>query len=290
MQSMTGFGRGTAEDGGCAFVAEARSVNHRYLDVAVRVPREYAGLEDRIRAQVRARVGRGRIDVSVAVSAQAPGERGVRVDTALAARYHKLLQDLAAHLSISSEVDAGFFLGLPGVLEVRERLPDGDADWPAIEAAVAAALQALEAMRGREGTALGAALERGLATVRACLERVASRAPVVAAEQVARVRTRLEALQTGAAQGEAFPFDPAARLERVDISEELERLRSHLEQAAACLSAPGPVGRRLEFLAQEMQREWGTISAKASDRAIADDAVSARVAVEQVREQVQNIE
>lgn len=269
-------------------MAEVRTVNHRYLDVNVRLPREYGALEDRMRAQVRGCLGRGRVDVSVTPGTAATAERALRVDTVLVGRYHQALQDLAAHLGVSPEVDAGFFLGLPGVLEVRDRSPDEEADWPVIEAALAAALRDLEAMRAREGGVLASALQRGLGAIGACADRVAERAPVAAAEQVARVRSRLQALQVG--PGEPIPFDPAALLDRADISEELDRLRSHLGQAAACLEASGPVGRRLEFLAQEMQREWGTISAKASDREIAELAVSARVAVEQVREQVQNIE
>lgn len=288
MRSMTGFGRAAAGEG--AFSAEARSVNHRYLEVSVRLPRQYAGLEERVRAQVRARCARGRVDLVVSAGPASGRPRAVRVDTALAARYHRSLQDLAEHLGLAAQVDAGFFLGLPGVLELAEPSADEEADWPELAAAVELALDALEVMRWREGEALGAALREALGVVRGCLEQVAAMAPLAAQEQVGRVRVRWEAWRAGNPGGEVPPFDPVVLLERSDIAEELERLRSHLGQADACLLEAGPVGRRLEFLAQEMQREWGTISAKAADREIADAAVRARVAVEQVREQVQNIE
>ncbi len=289
VRSMTGFGRGTGEAGGGMFLAEVRSVNHRYLDVVVHLPRELAELESRVRRRVRSQVGRGRVEVSVIAPTGPERGRGVRVDTELAARYHKLLQDLADHLAIPFQVDARFIFGLPGVLDVYERPVDADRQWQAIDAAVSAALGALEAMRTQEGEVLADALQRSLDVVAACLQRVEDRAPLAAAEQVVRVQSRLEALVGGAVQGESR-FDVMPALERADISEELVRLRSHLGQAAACLPAVGPVGRRLEFLAQEMQREWGTISAKAFDPVIAAEAVTARVAVEQMREQVQNIE
>jgi len=290
VQSMTGFGRGTADARGRAVTAEVRAINHRYLDIAVRLPREHAALEEHVRAQVRSMLQRGRIEVAVSLPPPLEGHRLARIDTALAAQYHELLQAMAGHLRVPYEVDAHFFVGLPGVCEVTEAPLDPDADRPAIAAAVAGALAALTRMREREGECLAAALRACLTTIGACADRVAANLSPAAAAQEERLRARVARLLGGGLPAQDWPLDIAALLERADITEELVRLRSHLGQALACLEAAGPTGRRLDFLAQEMQREWTTISAKAVDPAVAGLAVSARVAVEQVREQVQNIQ
>lgn len=282
---MTGFGRGLAPP---AVVVEVRSVNHRHLEVSVRLPREYAPLEAPMRAAVRQRLARGHVDVQLTVSAPADGGRSPLVDTHLAAQYHRLLQDLAQRLQIPYAAEARALLDLPGVLSVSDPMPDAASAWPGVESALVGALDALVFMRSQEGAALSAALRRSLDALAVFLEAVEQAQPGGTAEQRRRLEQRLASV--GVTPQSLPPGEVAALLERLDISEELARVRSHLVQLAFCLQASEPVGRRMDFLAQELQREWTTIAAKAADETVAQAAVSARVAVEAIREQVQNVE
>lgn len=315
---MTGFGRGAGEADGRAFVAELRAVNHRYLDLVVRLPRECTPLEERVRALLRRHVRRGHLEVTVeGVAVAPPGAAGagraatpgsgptgapalpgggapVRpcVDTELAAAYHGALREVATRLHVPSQVDASFFLGLPGVCSLRPLSTEPDDAWPALEAALLAAVSALARMRRREGEQLASALGLALGTVRTCLDEATRLGPEVAAAQLAGMRRRAADLLGEAARAPSPELVAAwaTLLERAAIEEELVRLGSHLAQVEACLRSEEAVGRRLDFLAQEMLREWNTIAAKAADARLADLAVAARVAVEQVREQVQNVE
>jgi len=289
LRSMTGFGRGSAGASGRTLAVEARSVNHRYLDLALRLPREYGSFEERLRGLVRGRIRRGRVDLVLAAGpGPAPG-RGLVVDTALAAQYHQALRNLAARLGVPIGLDAAALAALPGVCGLSEEPGDPEGDWPLVAIAAQQALDGLDAMRAREGATLAAALAAALGTVGAQLRAAEARAPLAAGERLAALRERLQAALGQASAGGA-PAELWGLLERADIREELVRLGSHLAQAQACLESAEPVGRVLDFLAQEMQREWSTIAAKAVDAELAERAVLARVAVEQIREQVQNVE
>ncbi len=288
MRSMTGFGRGAAGDAPAVSV-EARSINHRHLDVVVRLPREYAALEDRIRALVRGVCHRGRIDLVVTVGSAGAPPRPLRVDTGLASQYHQALRDLAAQLGLPYAPDVREIAGLPGVLTPAEGGRDAEADWPAVAEAARAALLALEEMRTREGVALGADLASRAQEVLGLVDAVQQRLSAARAQHLERLRAAMAAL-VGDMPPDGLRSALAGALERADISEELVRLRSHLDQFRQCLEAEGPVGRRLDFLTQECHREWTTIAAKAVDVRISECAVDARVITEQLREQAQNVE
>lgn len=288
MRSMTGFGRGDAGHAPAVSV-EARATNHRHLDLLVRLPREYATLEDRLRAMIREAVHRGRVEVAVSVGAGQAPVRAPRVDTALASQYHQVLRDLAAMLGLPYAPDVREIVALPGVLATAEDGGDPEADWPAVAEAARTALDALSEMRAREGRALSADLGRRVGDLQALVDAVQERLPAARAEHLQRLTARVAAL-TGELPPDGFRSELAALVERADIAEELVRLGSHLHQFRQCLDAEGPVGRRLDFLAQECHREWTTIAAKAVDVRISEWAVDARVIVEQLREQAQNVE
>ncbi len=291
LRSMTGFGRAAASlDPGPAVVVEARAQNHRHLDVFIRLPREYLVLEERVRARVRARARRGRVELAVAVGADGrSGAANPFVDTAVAARYHEALRELAERLGIPLGLDAGVLAGLPGVCGLAEAGGDVEADWPAIRQAVDEAMEGLDAVRLREGAALAAALEASFDALERLHGDVEAKVPAWARRREADARQRLAEL-LGQGEGALRPEAWAAVLERADVREELDRLRSHLAQARSAARGAEPCGRLLDFLAQEMAREWTTIAAKAGDAGIADATVRARVVVEQVREQVANVE
>lgn len=284
LQSMTGFGRAGAGDG---WQAEVRSVNSRYLDVAVRLPEGWRALEPRVRARVAASFRRGRIEVTLVPPTVGGTGRRVLVDTALAASYDAVLKEIAGLLGRDANGSAALFLGLPGVCHLQDLPPVAEeAAWSALEPMLGSALAGVEAMRRREGMALRAALITQCEQLARYHGEVSARQPDVLEAQRTRWRERFRQWSQGAEVPEAL----LQALDHGDVAEELARIASHLEQVRDALSSDGPVGRRLDFLAQEFQREWTTISAKAVDAASARVALEARVVAEQLREQIQNVE
>lgn len=293
IRSMTGFGRAQAAGEKLVVSVEARSVNHRHLDVSIKLPRLAASLEGEARRVIQDRVQRGRIDVAVGVGAVA-GETAqqVTVDVPLARAYIEASRRLAAELAIAEGPPLAWVLDRPGVVRVEEPDPStADAVWPILEEALARALDELVERRETEGEALAAALrELHEALVRE-VERVTSRVPLAAARRQGRFEERLRALLG------VHPIDESRVLtevaiwaEKTDIAEELTRLRAHLEQFAIMLKDGGPVGRPLDFLIQEMNREINTVASKADDLELSQSAIIAKGLLEKVREQVQNLE
>jgi uncharacterized protein (TIGR00255 family) len=286
---MTGFGRGAAAAAGLAFVVEIRSVNHRGADLAVRTPREWAFFEDRLWRLVRPHLHRGRCEVALLVDPGAPGvRRRLVVDWDLAQAYHKALQELADRLRLEAGASAEALLRLPGVAEVRVDGRDADEDWQAVAAAAADAVAAWDAARSVEGRALVADLEARLRRLADLTQAAEAEAQLAAASRAQGLQARLQAL----AREVGLPAEVVVRAaqeaalaaERGDVSEELARIRSHVAQFGEVLRGEGPVGRRCEFLAQELAREWTTVGSKAASAALAALSVDARVVVEQLRD------
>ncbi len=294
---MTGFGRGESAGGGLRFALEIRCVNHRGVDVAVRMPREYATFEERLRAMAGRHVRRGRCEVVLGVAgAMTTGVQRLFVDVDLAMQYHKALQEIACRLGGAVQTDPGLLIAMPGVSHVVAAPRDPESDWVLVEQAAGEAFTQFDRARVAEGARLAADLRERIARLGALAAMVAAGVPEAVREQRLRLARRLATLlaETGPAlesQAEArAEVELAAMAERADVSEELARIGSHLAQLRGALCAGGPVGRRCDFLAQELAREWATVGAKAADAALAAQAVEARVTVEQVREQVQNLE
>jgi uncharacterized protein (TIGR00255 family) len=292
-RSMTGFGRAQVAGETIAISVEIRSVNHRHLDVALKLPRGLAPLESEARRLIQAKLERGRVDVAVAMT-PVPGEVAAHVllDVPLARAYLDLGRRLAAELAILTSPTLEWLLERPGVLRVEEPEPQAaETVWPLLEHALAAALAELIARREAEGEALAADLRRLHEALVQEVAHMLARAPSAEARRHGRLRERLQALLDGR------PFDEARVLtevaiwaEKADISEELTRLRAHLEQMALMLKDGGAVGRPLDFLIQEMNREANTVAAKADDLELSQSAIAAKGLLEKVREQVQNLE
>ncbi len=285
---MTGYGRGEAGAEGLSVSVEIRSVNSRFRDVHLRAPREYAALEPRIKALLKGRFARGRLDVSVHRAGASGGE--VHLDVGLALRTHRALSELAALLPGEHEVPLALVAEAPGVLSVADAGVDADGEWPVVEAALRAAADRLAEMRAAEGAALRADLAGHLEAL-GVLRRRAAAASDVTERLQARLSERLSRLLAGS------PIDPvrvaqeaAVLADKADVSEELSRMESHLAQAAEALDAGEPVGRRLEFLAQELHREINTCGSKAAELGLSRLVVEMKSALERVREQVANIE
>jgi uncharacterized protein (TIGR00255 family) len=290
---MTGFGRAEFELGGAGFQVEVRTVNHRHLDLQVRLPRSLLRFEPELRRRLQARFARGKVEVGVAGRAGAPFE-ALRVDGEAAARYVQAARELGARHGISAELDAARLLSLPGVARLAEpELPEADLSEALAHAAERAADGAL-AMRRAEGAALARELLGRLERVGALVERLAERADSVQAAARERLRKRAEQLaaETGHRDEARLTQELVWAADRIDVTEELVRLRSHGGQFRAALegASDGGVGRRLEFLLQEMLREANTVGSKAADAPVAHLVVDLKTELERAREQVLNVE
>lgn len=289
--SMTGYGRGRSEGWNRQFTVELRAVNHRFLEVVVRGSRDLVSFDDRVRNEIQARLQRGRVEVLVAVRFSGDRPRQVKVDKSLALAYYNGLKELEAALGIDPRVRAVDIAGYPDVMTAEEPEQDMEALWAPYREALSAALDGLVDMRTKEGVALREDLELRIACLRRCREEIASRAPLVVGEYRARLESRLTELLGGRLVDEQrLAHEVAIFAERCSIDEELSRLASHIDQMEKTLDEIGGVGRKLEFLLQEMNREVNTIGSKSSDIDISRSVVQAKSELEKIREQAQNVE
>ena len=283
IQSMTGYGRGTCDLEDFSFQIEIKTVNHRYAELALRLPRFLNPVENRIRKQILDRISRGHADVFITAEYTGTEGRQVKVDKGLAKAYHDSLKELACLLGPSEEgarQDLFFIAGCEGVLVPEDAALDLDRFWPAMEQAVDTALDHLLAMRRTEGAQLEADLERRIGTIEGQLGIIEARAP----ETVKAYRERITSQLRDLLQEAALYAD------RVNVTEETVRLHSHLAQFRQLLREEKPVGRRMDFLVQEMNREANTIASKAGDARIIQTIVDMKSEIEKVREQIQNIQ
>lgn len=290
LRSMTGFGRAVASAGDRTATVEIRSVNHRFLDVAVRLPRSLMGLEDRVRGVVQEHIQRGRVEISVTVEEHRPGDRRVRIDRGLLVALRAALEEARDVLRTPEPVSLSHVLGFPDVLQVEEPPADLDGWWEVVRPALAEALAGVAAMRAREGQALGADIAARIERLRALRQKVQERAPVVVREAAARLAQRVAELAPQGVDPQRLAQEVALIADRSDVSEELARITSHLTQLQVLIDADEPAGRKMDFLVQELNREWNTIGAKAGDAQISHWVVEAKAELEKIREQVQNIE
>jgi uncharacterized protein (TIGR00255 family) len=296
VRSMTGFGRAEVRGDTLVVTVEARSVNQRHLDVALRLPRALSALEMEARRAVAARLERGRVDVTVQVAAVGEGA-GQRIvtDAALAREYVARARAVAAELvdlGVGGGVTLEWLLQRPGVVRLEEtEATEAVVPWALLEQALARALDELIERRTAEGDRLAHEL-RGLhADLTAIVETMAARAPAGVARREERLRERLRALLGAAVVDEARILTEAAVwADKSDITEELARLRAHLAELLLVLDKGGPVGRPLEFLLQELGREVNTVASKADDLELSQAALAGKGVLEKMREQVQNLE
>ncbi len=290
---MTGFGRAEVSGQTVSLIVETRSVNHRHLDLAVRLPRALAPFEVDVRRLVQSRLERGRVEVSVQLGpAAGASAQTVRVDTALAAEYAARARELRGALGVEGDVTLAWLLERPGVVRLEEaETPSQETAWPLLADAVGKALDELVACRTAEGQALAAELAVLRADLRAHVEVVGQRMPAAVGRYQERLAERIRGLLGGAVMDEGrILTEVAIWAEKTDVQEELTRLRAHLEQLGLVLERGGPAGRALDFLMQELNREVNTIASKADDLEVSQAALAAKGLIEKMREQVQNLE
>jgi len=292
--SMTGFGDAAHERADHALAVEVRTINSRHFKLNIRTTDGYGALDARIESVVREYVRRGAVSVNVRIRHISSAE-DYRINLDVLEQYVDQLQRLAAKRGLNEELRLEPLALLPGVAEqLSSEARDADAVWPLLEPTLRAALEGLTAMRVSEGAALAADLTRQCAAVEACLNKIAQRTPLVSEAYRVRLHERIsDALRQTAASIEPLDLIREVCLfaDRSDISEEIVRLRSHLQQFALAMDAAADgAGRKLEFICQEMGRETNTIGAKANDAEISLEVVDIKTALERIREQIQNVE
>ncbi len=292
LRSMTGYGRGQAAGRGIRVEVELSAVNRKQLDVRVTLPRALLCVESRLVEEVQKRISRGQVTGSVLMEVSAAlRKKSLRVDAGLAGAYVGELRKAARTLGLADDLKANVLLELPEVVAYRGVEQDADYVWPVLRQALAGALDRLTAMREREGKTLGNDLRARFGKLAVMRNRIRKEAPLVTRRYRQVLAGRLKEAGVALASNDAqFLKELALFADRCDISEELTRLESHLRQGVALLLSREPVGRTLDFLAQEMFREINTIGSKANEVRITREVIRFKTELERVREQVQNLE
>jgi len=291
LKSMTGFGTGRSRAGDEEVSVEVRAVNHKHLEVKVRLPRELSALEGAVVKAVRARCVRGAVDVAVRRSASTAGGAVPTVDAAMARAWREALRTVARAAELADTPTAAQIASQPGVVRMEEPVADLAVAEGALDRALAEALAALVAMREREGRALEADLSARLQRVATLAGEVAALAPRTVEAYRARIQERVAELLKGAPVDEGRLVQEVALFaERTDVAEEATRLEAHLEAFRGFLASSEPSGRRMDFLVQEMHREVNTTGSKSQSTEISTRIVEIKAELERIREQVQNVE
>ena len=285
VKSMTGYGRARQMRSGRDITVEVRSVNNRYLDCTVKMPRAYIFAEDAIKSRVQKAVSRGKVDVFITIDATGADETVVTVNEALARGYYDALMRLKDTFGLEGRVTPDMLAKFPDVLTVTKAEEDVDAIAADICAVLEDALAAYNEMRAVEGAKLAEDVGGRAAVIEETVDKVEQRSP----ETVAAYRQRLETKMMEVLQSRILT-EAAIFADKVAVDEETVRLHSHMAQLRTMLAGDVPVGRKLDFLVQEINRECNTIGSKCNDLTIAQDVVNMKAEVEKIREQIQNIE
>ena len=291
VQSMTGYGRATRRASAGSISVEMRSTNHRYLEVDQRLPNGLSALQARLAELIRGGLRRGRVEVSVAVQLDRWDQRRVTLDERLLQRYHDALVQVKGRFGIKGPLTLDHLLALPQAVTISdERVPTEQLQEPILQA-VRTALEELVRSRRREGATLAADVRRQLQTIATHVSAVKRRLPKALEDQRRRLRARLRELLGPSASGSSSQLEQAASLVKdADVNEELVRLESHLDYMRQTLSGHQLVGKRLDFIAQELMREANTLGAKVNDPQATQHVVEIKGCIEKIREQVQNLE
>lgn len=291
IKSMTGYGGGKSAGPEYELSVELKSVNNRFADVSVRTPRGFMFAEEIIKAAVLARISRGKVDVFVSLSGHGQGDATVVVNEALAGEYMAAVERLSEIFGIEKGTDAAFLSRYPDVLTLEKKELDKDEALNTLNLALEAALDEHDAMRVREGEKLKQDISSRLDALSSYVSSVEKRSPQTVSEYRERLRAKMQEILENTQIDESRILTEAAIFaDRVAVDEETVRLRSHISQMREMLAGSGPVGRKLDFIVQELNRETNTIGSKCGDNEITRIVLDMKSEVEKIREQVQNIE
>lgn len=291
LKSMTGFGRGDGETSLGKVFVESRSINHRYCDISIKLPRRLVSFESRIKEMIRSQATRGKIDVSLKMDNMSEEKIQFSVDFQLAEQYHRALQSLKEKLQLEDEVTLELMVGAKDLITVKEEMGDIEPYWEEIIPILKRSLQDMDDMKRSEGESLTKDLQQRLERIALLLEDIKHQFPSRLKANQNRLNQRIQSLLEGVEiDPSRFQQEVAFLAERMDITEEIVRAESHFAQFANLLEGEEPVGRKMDFLLQEIHREVNTISAKVNDAEISQKVVEIKSELEKIREQVQNIE
>ena len=293
IKSMTGFGRSEYSDGKRNIICEIRSVNHRYSDITVKMPRRYSFAEDRIKQTVKEKLVRGKVDVSINVENVTESDVVIKLNQLAAKQYFDNLSELKEQFGLTGDIDLSLMASMPDVLKAVPDVEDEEEITKAILIPVAEASANLEKMRAVEGQRLADDLISKGETIKGILDKIEVRSPLVVKDYMEKLRDRITELLDGAVEipEERILTEAAIFADKCAIDEEITRLNSHLVQLKTILTgSESTVGKKLDFLVQEMNREANTIGSKANDLEITNNMLNIKAEIEKIREQVQNIE
>ena len=289
---MTAYACCETADQDLSVFVEIRTYNSRHLDVVLRLPSTYAGMEEKIKRVIGERVVRGRVEVRLQVKDLSESAYSFDVDLAKAKAYQEALQGLKNGLKLPDPVGWDQILGIPGIITAAEENQKADNHWPVLESCLQQTLQALDKMRKQEGDFIQKDFLQRLQFIQQALDRIATSAKDLPAVYRDKLQMRIEALTQGLVELDTMRIAQEAAIlaDRSDIAEEIVRARSHLDQFRKIINGKEPAGRKLNFLLQELNREFNTMGAKVGQAEIAHVIVDVKAEFEKIREQVQNIE
>ncbi|WP_422485196.1 YicC/YloC family endoribonuclease [Gudongella sp. DL1XJH-153] len=292
IRSMTGYGKGESENQLYKLKIELKSVNHRYLDINVKLPRYLIYLEESIKKLIKERMHRGKVDVFVNFEFAETTAVDVKVDISLARSFKSALEELKSELDIDDSIRLNNILSISDVIKTEKKELDEDLVWEAIKESTIKALDKMIAMREYEGEQLRKDIHGKLGNIESIATRIEERAPLVVEEYKSKLNERIQAIleDVAAVDMDRLAMEIAIYADKSSIDEELTRLKSHVSQLKEILSEKDSIGRKLDFLIQEFNREVNTIGSKSSDTDIVKAVVELKSEIEKIREQVQNIE
>lgn len=296
IKSMTGFGRGQYTDGQKTITVEIRAVNHRYCDIYVKMPRRYSFAEEKIKAEVKKRLSRGKIEIGVTIDAFGTTDTDIRLDKALAAKYYDALSDLNDSFDfamMSGGLSLSLLAKMPDVIKSVPAEEDEEEMLRCLLAATTKAVDDICQMREVEGAKLAEDIAMRADIISGIRDSIEVRAPKIEVEYAAKLRARIEELLEGIAEvpEERIALEAAVFADKANITEELVRLQSHIDQLRSFLATEeDAIGKKMDFLIQEMNREANTIGSKSNDKEITSLMLDLKAEIEKIREQVQNIE
>jgi len=292
LRSMTGFGRGENGDGIHQFNVEIKTVNHRYNDIVVRMPKHLNYLEENIKSLIKEKIKRGRVEVYIALEYIDESNLDIVVNMALARAYKSELDRMADELNIKDRVKIDHILTLPEIIKKERVEMEEDMVWECLKPAIDMALDNVVDMRIKEGLMLKEDMEDKITKINVDLKEIENRAPIVVVEYKEKLKSRIEELldEDLNIDEDRLNYEIVFFADKADINEEIVRLKSHSEQFLNSLNGNEPVGRKLDFILQEMNREINTIGSKSEDLIISNCVVNIKSELEKIREQVQNVE
>ncbi|MEQ8173650.1 MAG: YicC/YloC family endoribonuclease [Syntrophomonadaceae bacterium] len=291
IRSMTGFGRGQVEAAGYIVNCEIKGVNHRYLDMNIRMSRRYSILEERIKEELKKRLNRGRVEVSLNIEKTGDSRRNIKLDKELAIAYHNNLKELAEKLNISAEINLIDVFRLPEVFSLEEQEEDLEQVWVPVNEALGKALEGLLEMRYKEGENLARDIKYRSQLILTMVEALELRSPQVVKEFDEKLRSRIsELLSNESLDDQRVAQEVVLFADKTNVTEEIVRLKSHVQHLDELLAAGESIGRKCDFLIQEMFREINTVASKANDLEMNRTVIEVKSELEKIREQIQNIE